>query len=154
MTGKMSLGPWVLEHIDGDRYWMDWRDDDMGRTISQILDEAKVRSDRLQSDLFDAEARTEQVRETLRRVVAHARREHQDLKKWIELKSLREFQLKACAAGPWHPATETPPKEGLYLIRWRDGQIDLWTYNHALDRWDATDDSEIFSWAEIRRGTN
>jgi hypothetical protein len=105
----MLFGPWVLTHIDGDRYWIDWRDDEMSRTISQILDEVKARVEGRERDLFDAEARTEQVRETLRRVVAHARREHQNLKKWIEIKRLREFQLKACAAGPWHCEGRTDP---------------------------------------------
>jgi len=65
-----------------------------------------------------AQAENARLRETLRRVVEHSRRRHAtDVDGY---NTGWKAGVQYCAAGPWHPASETPPRDADYLTLWRN----------------------------------
>ena len=133
----------------------------MSRTISQHLDEVKHRVESLESDLYDANAEIVNLRETLRRVVVHARYEHQRHQNNLRM---HDYEMQNIAAGPWHPTSDPPPNGALCIIdddtwagderwfigRWKQGTAEhggYWVTDDGL--YSANKDTK--RWAEIRR---
>lgn len=111
----------------------------------------------------------ERQRETLRRVVREARR--QNKMKWQAVAETGPAILrftKACAAGPWHDASEEPPQKGRYWV-WILLDVDSpWCtpgpgsalYDRQIDEngdpcghlrwWLPGANPVLYAWAEIR----
>ena len=86
------------------------------------------------------------LRETLARVVGHARYEHQRHQNNLRM---HDYEMQNIAAGPWHDASEMPPKQGWYLIHWPQITIDWRTTAYWTGcKW-CCDNYHPIAWAEI-----
>lgn len=89
------------------------------------------------------------LRETLRRVVAHSRNQLAALRQTDDICQTWAEENAACAAGPWHPASETPKNSGIHIVHLcgLGSRAARWT---GL-RWESVGaQSDVLYWAEIR----